>query len=143
MSSHPLTSGLRAVAQLGVFQISQVPLIVPGVWRPYLSAMVPDLWLNEGGQSPTGRLVISALRRLGPARSGLFNYRPLALQSCCFAGVFSSPYLIDHVVKGHAAYPKLQKQAVKRSAYLQQNHIHQNNNIPFTWNRPPLTLTGL
>nr|XP_023865947.1 FGGY carbohydrate kinase domain-containing protein-like [Salvelinus alpinus] len=49
--------------------ISQGPLIVPGVWTPYLSAMVPDLWLNEGGQSATGRL-------------------------------------IDHVVKGHAAYPK-------------------------------------
>ncbi|XP_055740169.1 FGGY carbohydrate kinase domain-containing protein-like, partial [Salvelinus fontinalis] len=49
--------------------ISQGPLIVPGVWRPYLSAMVPDLWLNEGVQSATGRL-------------------------------------IDHVVEGHAAYPK-------------------------------------
>ncbi|XP_029581100.1 FGGY carbohydrate kinase domain-containing protein-like [Salmo trutta] len=68
---------------------SQGPLIVPGVWRPYLSAMVPDLWLNEGGQSATGRLVSSALLRLGPARSGLFNLRPLALQSCCFVVLFS------------------------------------------------------
>ncbi|XP_042163544.1 uncharacterized protein LOC121841150 isoform X1 [Oncorhynchus tshawytscha] len=105
MSSHPLTSGLRAVAQLGVFQISQEPLIVLGVWRPYLSAMVPDLWLNEGGQSATGRLVSSALRRLGPARSGLFNYRPLALQSCCFAGVFSSPYLILRPQLHHREHP--------------------------------------
>lgn len=30
---------------------------MPGVWGPYLSAMVPGLWLNEGGQSATGRLV--------------------------------------------------------------------------------------
>uniref|UniRef100_A0A3B3U8L7 FGGY carbohydrate kinase domain-containing protein n=1 Tax=Poecilia latipinna TaxID=48699 RepID=A0A3B3U8L7_9TELE len=36
--------------------ISEQPKIVPGVWGPYLSAMVPDLWLNEGGQSATGRV---------------------------------------------------------------------------------------
>ena len=39
------------------YQISEQPLFVPGVWGPCLSAMVPDLWLNEGGQSATGRLV--------------------------------------------------------------------------------------
>jgi len=30
---------------------------VPGVWGPYYSAMVPGLWLNEGGQSATGSLI--------------------------------------------------------------------------------------
>ncbi|XP_056912912.1 FGGY carbohydrate kinase domain-containing protein isoform X4 [Takifugu flavidus] len=37
--------------------ISQQPLFVPGVWGPCLSAMVPGMWLNEGGQSATGRLI--------------------------------------------------------------------------------------
>lgn len=30
---------------------------IDGVWGPYFSAMVPGLWLNEGGQSATGSLV--------------------------------------------------------------------------------------
>jgi len=30
---------------------------VPGVWGPYWSAMVPGLWLAEGGKSATGALI--------------------------------------------------------------------------------------
>ncbi|XP_062509444.1 FGGY carbohydrate kinase domain-containing protein-like [Corticium candelabrum] len=37
--------------------LSSQPCFVPGVWGPYFSAMVPGLWLNEGGQSATGRLL--------------------------------------------------------------------------------------
>ena len=33
------------------------PRFIPGVWGPYWSAMVPGLWLAEGGQSATGALV--------------------------------------------------------------------------------------
>ncbi|MHA6692960.1 FGGY-family carbohydrate kinase [Devosia sp. A449] len=42
------------------------PVFVPGVWGPYFSAMVPGLWLNEGGQSAAGA-AIDHLVTLHPA----------------------------------------------------------------------------
>lgn len=73
--------------------ISEQPLFVPGVWGPYLSAMVPGLWLNEGGQSVTGRL-------------------------------------IDHMVKGHAAYAQLQEQVQQRFHFTGENiYTYLNNHL--------------
>jgi FGGY-family pentulose kinase len=37
--------------------VSQEPRFVPGIWGPYFSAMIPGLWLNEGGQSASGALI--------------------------------------------------------------------------------------
>ena len=39
---------------------------MPGVWGPYFSAMVPDAWLNEGGQSVAGA-AIERLLSMHPA----------------------------------------------------------------------------
>uniref|UniRef100_A0A8C4FED5 Carbohydrate kinase FGGY C-terminal domain-containing protein n=1 Tax=Dicentrarchus labrax TaxID=13489 RepID=A0A8C4FED5_DICLA len=76
----PITSRMAMICGTSTchMAISEQPLFVPGVWGPCLSAMVPGVWLNEGGQSATGRL-------------------------------------IDHVMKGHAAYTQLQEQARQRS----------------------------
>ncbi|XP_053248239.1 FGGY carbohydrate kinase domain-containing protein isoform X5 [Podarcis raffonei] len=58
--NQPITS--RAVVICGTsschMAISKSPVFVPGVWGPYDSAMVPGFWLNEGGQSATGKLVV-------------------------------------------------------------------------------------
>ena len=45
---------------------SRTPLFIPGIWGPYFSAMLPGLWLNEGGQSSAGA-AIEQLLALHPA----------------------------------------------------------------------------
>jgi FGGY-family pentulose kinase len=37
--------------------VSRKPLFIHGIWGPYFSAMIPGLWLTEGGQSATGALI--------------------------------------------------------------------------------------
>jgi len=37
--------------------VSGKPRFIRGIWGPYFSAMIPGLWLTEGGQSATGALI--------------------------------------------------------------------------------------
>jgi FGGY-family pentulose kinase len=37
--------------------VSAKPRFIRGIWGPYYSAMIPGLWLTEGGQSATGALI--------------------------------------------------------------------------------------
>jgi D-ribulokinase len=84
------------------------PSFVPGVWGPYFSAMVPGLWLNEGGQSAAGAAV-DHLVRFHPAaaeaereaeREGLGLNGWLAAQAEKRGGAAALPQLVGgvHVV---------------------------------------------
>ncbi len=42
--------------------VSRRPKFIEGVWGPYYSAMIPGMWLTEGGQSATGSLVDYIIR---------------------------------------------------------------------------------
>ncbi|XP_075688816.1 FGGY carbohydrate kinase domain-containing protein [Rhinoderma darwinii] len=57
--NQPITSRLALICGTSSchMAISKEPIFVPGVWGPYYSAMVPGFWLNEGGQSATGKLI--------------------------------------------------------------------------------------
>ncbi|XP_015275156.1 PREDICTED: FGGY carbohydrate kinase domain-containing protein [Gekko japonicus] len=57
--NQPITSRIAVICGTSSCHmgISESPLFVPGVWGPYYSAMVPGFWLNEGGQSATGKLI--------------------------------------------------------------------------------------
>lgn len=48
--------------------LSSRPREVPGVWGPYFGAVLPGLWLNEGGQSASGALLDHILAWHGEGR---------------------------------------------------------------------------
>src|SRR5437764_9387385 len=45
-----------------IMATTSAPCFVPGVWGPYYSGMVPDFWLNEGGQSAAGAAIDHLLK---------------------------------------------------------------------------------
>jgi D-ribulokinase len=56
---------------------SAAEAFVPGVWGPYYSAMVPGLWLSEGGQSAAGE-AIAHLLSMHPAYNSVKDTASMA-----------------------------------------------------------------
>lgn len=57
----------RAIALIGGtsschMAVSSTPRFISGIWGPYYGAMIPGMWLNEGGQSATGPLIDLVIR---------------------------------------------------------------------------------
>jgi FGGY-family pentulose kinase len=55
----PLDSRLALIGGTSTchMAVTAEPRFIPGIWGPYFSAMVPGMWLTEGGQSATGALI--------------------------------------------------------------------------------------
>ncbi|MBJ3814254.1 FGGY-family carbohydrate kinase [Shimwellia pseudoproteus] len=69
---------------------TEQPVYIPGVWGPYFSAMVPGLWLSEGGQSAAGAAI-----------DQLLAFHPAAAEARQQAGALGLPlpvYLADRVL---------------------------------------------
>ena len=45
-----------------VMALSAAAKPVPGIWGPYFGALLPEMWLNEGGQSASGALLDHIIR---------------------------------------------------------------------------------
>ena len=72
---------------------THAPVFVPGVWGPYFSAMVPGLWLNEGGQSAAGAAI-----------EQLLSFHPAAAEAAAQAKVrgLSLPAFLAELAAGRA-----------------------------------------
>ncbi|XP_043224038.1 FGGY carbohydrate kinase domain-containing protein-like isoform X2 [Amphibalanus amphitrite] len=57
--------------------VSREPCPVSGVWGPYWSAMLPGLWLSEGGQSASGRLLEYVINSHPLGQAATENNRPV------------------------------------------------------------------
>ncbi|HGV9315443.1 TPA: FGGY-family carbohydrate kinase [Enterobacter hormaechei] len=106
-------------------------VFVPGVWGPYFSAMVPGLWLIEGGQSAAG----AAIDRL-------LSFHPAAPQARQLAQESDLPlpvYLADRLLQTFATA----SEAVNLAAGLHVVPEFLGNRAPFADPHARATICGL
>ncbi|MVA37432.1 FGGY-family carbohydrate kinase [Agrobacterium vitis] len=87
------------------------PVFVPGVWGPYYSAMVPGMWLNEGGQSAAGAAIDQLLAFHPAAPEAAAKAReqgialPVLMAQAAAAKVSTLPDVV-HLAKGLHIVPE-------------------------------------
>lgn len=87
------------------------PHFVPGIWGPYYTAMLPGLWLNEGGQSAAGA-AIDHLVRLHPAwgeavaEAGRQGVAPFALLEARIAALAGDAEAVARLAAGLHVVPE-------------------------------------
>ena len=109
--------------------VSKQARFVPGVWGPYYSAMLPGLWLTEGGQSATGALIDATV--FGHARGPELAARAEAEGTTVYA-------LLNAVLDQMAASPGVQFPAeLGRDLHVEPDH--HGNRSP----RADATLRGM
>ncbi|HYE23848.1 MAG TPA: FGGY-family carbohydrate kinase [Clostridia bacterium] len=90
--------------------VSQRANFVPGVWGPYYSAMVPGMWLAEGGQSATGALIDHVIRthprgRELAAEAAASGTTPYELLNCRLDKLAEGLRFPAELTRGFHVYP--------------------------------------
>ena len=85
--------------------LSEKLRFIPGLWGPYDSAMVPDFWLNEGGQSATGSLIDHVIL----SHSAYFEAKSEADRCKQSIYDFLNEYLHDLVEKSQCSLDELSR----------------------------------
>nr|WP_235868591.1 FGGY-family carbohydrate kinase [Phycocomes zhengii] len=107
------------------------PVFVPGVWGPYHSAMVPGMWLNEGGQSAAGAAIAQLLRH-HPASA--------AASATAAAEGLSLPDWLAQLAEAGGETPA---QILRRAARLHVVPEFLGNRAPFADPRTRAVVAGL
>ncbi len=110
---------------------TQDPVFVPGVWGPYYSAMVPGMWLNEGGQSAAGAAI-----------DQLVSLHPHAAKAKAAAAEkrLPLPVLLADLARGRVAAPS---EAVKLAKGLHVVPEFLGNRAPFADPHARAVIAGL
>ena len=107
------------------------PVFVPGVWGPYYSAMVPGMWLNEGGQSAAGAAI-----------DQLLAFHPMAIEAQRLAEVAGQSlpvFLADMAIEKSGTASA----SVKRARGLQVVPEFLGNRAPFADPHSRALIAGL
>jgi FGGY-family pentulose kinase len=107
------------------------PVFVPGVWGPYYSAMVPGMWLNEGGQSAAGAAI-----------DQLLSFHPAAAEASAKARA-EGKSLPAYMAEVAAAKVETASKAVELAAGLHVVPEFLGNRAPFADPHARAVLAGL